>query len=202
MKIAFIVEGESEKLFLSSIRGFLQARCEPGKLPRLVARPLNSNVPPRSQLLKLIRKEFNDSVDFVIVLTDVKGRNQYKDANDAIQQIETSLKGLPQLNKQVFVHAAQYEIEAWLIPFWPRIQSIFRSTAKKPRINPEQINHDKPPSKLLSEVARTSRSRKYSKTLHLETILKDQDLAIAANECPGLKALLNRILELSGANRF
>lgn len=200
MRIACIVEGDSEKEFLKAIRRFLQARCEPGKLPKLVARPLNSNVPPRGRLLKLIKKEFNDLADIVIVLTDVKGRNQYKDAKDAVAQIEASLDRLPELNKQVFVHAAQYELEAWLIPFWPRIQSIFNTTATRPQKKPEEINHNRPPSKLLAEVSRTSKRQRYSKTLHLESILKDQDLAVSANECPGLKELLNRILEASGAS--
>jgi hypothetical protein len=202
MKISFIVEGESERIFLKTMQTFLRARCQPGKTPKLIARPLNSNVPPRGKLIKIVRDELKDGVDAIIILTDVKGPIHYEDADDARVKIEASLEGLPQLNSKVFVHAAQHELEAWIIPFWPRIQSLFKTNAKRPQVRPEQINHNKPPSKLLAEVSRIAGKSRYSKTLHLESILKDQDLEVAASECPGLKALLNRILDLSGVQKI
>lgn len=198
MTIAIIVEGESEVVFIGAIRKFLSRRCQPGKLPRLIARPLNGNVPPRSQLIKLVRNELRDGRNAVIVLTDVNGPMKFKNSQDAIAKIEESLQGLAELHSKVFVHAAQYELEAWVIPFWPKIQAILKSNKPKPDAKPELINHDRPPSRLLSELFRTQRKIRYSKNLHLREILEDQDLAIAAGECPGLKAFLNRILEISG----
>jgi hypothetical protein len=202
MKISFIVEGESERIFLRAVHEFLRARCQAGKSPRIIARPLNSNVPPRGKLIKIVRDELQDGVDAVIILTDVKGPGNYFDAGDAISKIEASLDGLEQLNVCVFVHAAQHELEAWLIPFWPRIQSLLNSDIRKPATPPELLNHDKPPSRRLNEVFLRAKRIRYSKLIHLESILKGQDLATSANECPGLKALLNRVLAISGAERI
>lgn len=114
-----MVEGETEKIFLDSVQEFLRPRCPAGEMPKLVARPLNSNVPPRRELIKIVRALLQDESDHVIILTDVKGQNNFNDAQDAIAQIESRLADLPEINQRVFVHAAQYEIEAWLIPFWP-----------------------------------------------------------------------------------
>ena len=165
MKISLIVEGETEKIFLDSARNFLRPRCPAGAMPKLVARPLNSNIPPRRELIKIVRA------------------------------------GLPSPNNQVFVHAAQYELEAWLIPYWPWIQQLALSQRPKPSKTPEQINNQNPPSKLLSELWRTGgrKSKSYNKVLHLPKILEGQDLEHASKECPTLKSFLNRLLTLSGA---
>lgn len=112
MKISFIVEGESERIFLRAIQEFLRARCQGGRSPKLIARPLNSNVPPRGKLIKIVRDELEDGVDAVIILTDVKGPGNYVDAGDAVSKIEASLEGFDQLNVRVFVHAVQHELEA------------------------------------------------------------------------------------------
>ncbi len=200
MKISLIVEGETEKRFLESVREFLQPRCTAGAMPKLINRPLNSNVPPRHKLFKIVRAELKDGSSFVIVLTDVKGPSNFKHAEDAITQIESWLVGLSELNK-VFVHAAQYELEAWLIPFWPQIQKLAQSQRPKPTPRPEQINSQNPPSKLLGEIWRTGgrKSKSYNKVLHLHKILAGQDLELASKECPTLKSFLNRLLTLSGA---
>ena len=170
-------------------------------MPKLVARPLNSNIPPRHELIKMVRALLQDGSNHVIILTDVKGPNKFKDAQDAIAQIESSLGGLREPNNQVFVHAAQYELEAWLIPFWPQIQKLAQSQRQKPTPRPEQINNQNPPSKLLGELWRTGgrKSKSYNKVLHLPKILKGQDLEHASKECPTLKSFLNRLLTLSGA---
>ena len=112
MKISFIVEGESERIFLRAIQEFLRARCQGGRSPKLIARPLNSNVPPRGKLIKIVRDELEDGVDAVIILTDVKGPGNYVDAGDAVSKIEALLEGFDQLNVRVFVHAVQHELEA------------------------------------------------------------------------------------------
>lgn len=200
MKISLIVEGESEKIFLDAIRNFLKPRCL-GPIPKLNPVILNCDVPPRHELLKIVRALLLDQGNRVIILTDVKGQNSFNDAQDAIAQIESRLSGLPELNVQVFVHAAQYELEAWLIPFWPQIQKLAHSKRPKPSTPPERINNLKPPSKLLSEVWRTGNgnNKKYSKVLDLRRILNGQDLEHASKECPTLKSFLNRLLTLSGA---
>ena len=96
-------------------------------------------------------------------------------------------------------HAAQHDFEAWLLPYWSRIKSVAGSTLGSPSPHPESVNHGRPPSKVLSEVFSTGRNeRRYSKTRDATAILKGQDLAVAAQACPELKAFLNTLLTLAG----
>ncbi len=97
-------------------------------------------------------------------------------------------------------HAAQHDFEAWLLPYWGRIQDLSGSTKKLPSQAPETVNHLRPPSVLLKEVFRTgNKGLGYVKTRDAPRILKGQDLLIAANVCPELKSFLNTILTLCSA---
>ena len=99
-----------------------------------------------------------------------------------------------------YPHAAQFDFEAWLLPYWPRIISLAQSNRRVPSTNPETIDYQTPPSVLLNEVFRTgTEKRPYSKIRDGAHILRGQDLAVAAAQCPELKAFLNTILSLSGA---
>lgn len=96
-------------------------------------------------------------------------------------------------------HVAQHDFEAWLLPFWSEIQSLAGSDRALPGPHPERVNHDRPPAHWLQEVFRTgSKGRAYVKTRDAARILRHQDLAIAAQACPELKAFLNTILALCG----
>jgi hypothetical protein len=66
----------------------------------------------------------------------------------------------------------------------------------RPKAPPEEINHGKPPSRLLSEVFVKGRRTRYLKTRDAAAILKDQDLMISIQACPELKALVNTILRI------
>jgi len=62
------------------------------------------------------------------------------------------------------------------------------------------VNHNKPPSKHIAELFEAGRCRdSYVKPRDARRILEGKDLAVAAAACPELKALLNRLLELSGS---
>ena len=99
-----------------------------------------------------------------------------------------------------YPHAAQHDFEAWLLPYWPVIQKIAGHNRAKPAGQPEQINHQKPPSKHIQELFRNgSCGRDYAKVRDALRILRGQDLVIAANECPELKSFINTILHLCGA---
>ncbi len=66
---------------------------------------------------------------------------------------------------------------------------------------PEAVNHNKPPSHYIREIFRLGTCRDdYSKPRDAARILRGKDLAIAANKCPELKAFVNTILTLSGAD--
>jgi hypothetical protein len=65
---------------------------------------------------------------------------------------------------------------------------------------PEAVNHNHPPSYHIREIFRTGTCRDdYSKPRDAARILRGKDLTISANKCPELKAFLNTIFTLSGA---
>jgi hypothetical protein len=103
-------------------------------------------------------------------------------------------------NDRFHPHAAQYDFEAWLLPFWPDIQQIAKHNRNAPPGRPGSVNHDHPPSYHIKEIFRTGQSsRDYVKTRDAKRILQGKNLAVAALACPELRAFLNTILTLCSA---
>jgi hypothetical protein len=195
LKIALIVEGQTEKAFLPRLRSFLLRRLE-GDPPKLRVAKQAGRVPKGEKLKKIVTNLLSDGADAVIALTDVyTGQREFKDADDAIRQMTRWVGQNPQFR----AHAVQYEFEAWLLPYWEVIQRLSGSDRRKPSEHPETVNHDKPPSRWISEAYRTgSRREDYVKARDVTKILEGQDLEFAARECPQLRAFLNTILDLCG----
>lgn len=58
-----------------------------------------------------------------------------------------------------------HDFEAWLLPFWDRIQELAKYKKSPPSGKPEQVNHHKPPSKHIQEIFEIGKCRdSYSKT--------------------------------------
>jgi Domain of unknown function (DUF4276) len=193
-----MMEGQTEKVFLSQLRLFLESRLKQS-MPKLVPDIYHGRIPTQGTLKRRVELLLADSkrpADAVIALTDVyTGTKEFIDAADA-QSKMTQWVGE---NSRFFPHVALHDFEAWLLPYWEEICELAGSNRSAPSPHPESVNHSKPPSYRISEVFRTgSRGRKYVKTRDAKRILEDKDLAIAAQACPELKAFLNRILTLCG----
>lgn len=192
MKIAIIVEGKTEKAFLPILRTFLKSRLH--QMPDLDPKPQGGRIPTGDKLKRVVDNLLEDGFDAVIALTDVyTGTKDFKDAGDA----KAKMKKWVGNNPQFYPHVAQHDFEAWLLPFWDRIQELAKYKKSPPTGKPEQVNHDKPPSKHIQEIFELGKCRdSYSKTRDAPKILKDRDLMKAVNECPELKAFVNTILLL------
>jgi hypothetical protein len=68
----------------------------------------------------------------------------------------------------------------------------------RPSGAPETVNHHNPPAYRIAEIFRLGKVRNFKKPVESKRILKDNDLLVAANACPELKAFLNTILALCG----
>jgi len=98
-------------------------------------------------------------------------------------------------------HAAQYDFEAWLLSYWSEIQKLAGHNRAAPGSLPEQVNHDNPPAHRIKEIFRAgSRGKAYVKPRDASRILRGKDLLDSAQACPELKAFLNTILNLCGAD--
>jgi hypothetical protein len=197
MKITIIVEGETEKAFIPHLRRFLQSRLE-GNMPKLDPLRYDGRIPTGEKLKRVVENLLAGprASDAVIALTDVyTGTREFTDAEDAIRKMQAWVGA----NDKFFAHAAQYDFEAWLLPYWADIQKLTGSNRALQKKEPENVNHDKPPAHLLQEVFRTGIDKKcYVKTRDANRILQDKDLSVSAEKCPQLKAFLNRILVLCG----
>ncbi len=199
MKIAVIVEGKTEKVFLTHVRRFLQPHLQ-GRMPRLDPVPYDGRIPKGDDLRRLVRNLLRGkyAADFVIALTDVyTGTNppEFIDGKDAKDKMRQWVGDEPKF----FPHVAQYDFEAWLLPYWTTIQKLAGHNRTAPSGEPEMVNHDNPPARRIREIFRIGRHGKsYVKTRDAARILRDNDLSLAVSRCRELKAFLNTILSLSG----
>jgi hypothetical protein len=134
--------------------------------------------------------------DAVIALTDVyTGSADFKDAEDA----KAKMREWVGRNAKFYPHAAQYEFEAWLLPFWSTIQHLAGHNMSVPAGPPEAVNLTRPPSVRIKEIFHAgTRGRDYVKPRDADRILRENDLLVAAAACPELRTLLNTILSLCG----
>ncbi len=153
MRIALIVEGDTERAFLPHLRSFLKPRLE-GRMPKLVPVPFDGRIPTGDKLKRLVERLLDDgrrSADAVIVLTDVYTGTtppRFVNASDA----KSKMLSWVGPNPMFYPHAAQYEFEAWLLPYWTTIQQLAGSNRASPGANPEQVDHHNPPAHRLKDV--------------------------------------------------
>ena len=198
MKIAILVEGKTEKAFKLHLTVFLQGKLA-GKMPRLDTFPYHGRIPKEGKLRRTVENLLRTGkppADAVIALTDVyTGSNDFQNAQDA----KDKMRNWVGTNDHFYPHVAQYDFEAWLLPFWNEIQRIAGHNRNPPPGPPETVNHNHPPSYHIQEIFRIGTCRDgYVKPRDANRILRGKNLAEAARQCPELKAFLNTILQLSG----
>ena len=198
MRIAIICEGKTEKAFKAHLQDFLKTRLA-GKMPKLDIVQYDGRIPTGPKLKRIVVRLLANSktpADAVIALTDVYTGSQppeFETANVAKDKMREWVGD----EKRFYPHTALHDFEAWLLPFWDRIQKLAGSNRAKPGTNPESVNHGKPPAHLLEEVFRTGqKGRAYVKPRDAGRILEGQSLLVAAEACQELKAFLNTILKL------
>ncbi|MDR2165250.1 MAG: DUF4276 family protein [Zoogloeaceae bacterium] len=195
-RIAILVEGATEKAFMPVLRKFLEKRLS-GKMPKLDPVPYDKRIPTKDKLRRVVINLLSgkNKADAVIALTDVytgTEPREFLDAEDAKGKMRDWVEEEPRF----FPHVALHDFEAWLLPFWETIQQLAGSN-RSTTIPPEQVNHNKPPARLLQEVFRSGKKGKsYVKPRDAVRILKDQDLAKAADACPELRKFLDTIVRL------
>ena len=195
MKILILVEGETEKAFKTILLAFLKSRLE--QMPKLKFMPEKGRISKGEKLKRVVENSLNqDDYDAVIALTDVyTGTNDFKDAADAKAKMREWVGN----NPNFYPHAAQHDFEAWLLPYWSKIQNLAKHNKSVPGGSPEQVNHGNSPAYRIKEIFELGKKRSYNKYRDGSAILKDQDLMVSINQCPELKSFINTILELCKA---
>ena len=199
MKIALIVEGKTEKAFLPFLRDFLRPRLA-DSMPNIDPLPYDGRVPTGDKLRRLVANLLSGpkAANQVIALTDVYPGTHppmFVDAADAKAKMRHWVGPEPRFHP----HTAQYDFEAWLLPYWPTIQRLAGHNRACPPGNPENVNHNNPPAHRIGEIFETGRCRdSYVKPRDAARILRENDLSVAVSRCSELKALVNTILQSCG----
>lgn len=198
MRIAIICEGKTEGAFKPYLQAFLKTRLA-GKMPKLDIAPYDGHIPTGEKLRRIVARLLADNktpADAVIALTDVYTGSQPPEFETAYAAKNKMREWVG--NEQRFhPHVALHDFEAWLLPFWNRIQELAGSNRAKPGVKPEEVNHGNPPAHRLAEVFRTGQKhRAYVKPRDAGRILEGQNLLDAAQACLELKSFLNTILKL------
>jgi hypothetical protein len=200
MRIAIMIEGKTERAFLPFLRTFLQGRLA-RRMPNLDPVRYNGRIQKGDKLKREVQRLFDDRkrpADAVIALTDVyTGANppDFQDASDA----KRKMRDWVGQDNRFHPHAAQFEFEAWLLPYWDVLQRLAGHNRGAPGHAPEHVNHSNPPSKHIRELFRTgSKGRAYVKERDANRVLREVDLTVAIAQCGELKALINAILKLCG----
>jgi len=199
MKIAVIVEGKTEKAFMPFLREYLKKHLQ-ANMPKLDPVPYDGRIPKGDRLKRLVANLLGglSPADHVIALTDVyTGTNppDFINAQDAKNKMRQWVGEEPRFHP----HAAQYDFEAWLLPYWPTIQKLAKHNKAAPGGNPETVNLHNPPAYRIKEIFAIGKCRdSYVKPRDAARILRENDLSIAIAQCAELKAMINTILSVCG----
>lgn len=194
MKIAILVEGATEMAFKSKLQEFLKLRLGQ-QMPKLKFISCEGRIHKEEKLRRVVENLLSgrDAHNAVIALTDVyTGTKDFIDAADA----KAKMAAWVGKNPNFYPHAASHDFEAWLLPFWSKIQQISGGNRAVPSGDPELVNHNNPPSYRIKEIFEQGKRRSYDKARDAKKILEGQNLGDAAKVCPELKAFLNTILSL------
>jgi hypothetical protein len=195
VRIVVLCEGATEAALRTALGEFLAGRTPPGERRIGVKLIQLRGSVFREKLGTLVARYSADSeVAIVIALTDVYP--SFANAEAAKKKLAEQAGG--SRGGRFRAHAAQFDFEAWLVPFWGEITKYLQVDAKPPGGWPEEINGQRPPSMHLRELYGRA-GRKYEKAVEGPRWLTADRLEQSARACPELKAFLNSLLEFAGA---
>lgn len=136
----------------------------------------------------------------VISLLDLYGPTFYPDKlTESKERYDWAKKEIEKKveHPKFFQFFAVHEVEAWLLG-QPEIFPLgVRNAFPKKIQHPETVNFDEPPAKLLERLYRLHVKRSYKKVVNGRELFSRLNPDTAYQKCPGLKELLDKMLELA-----
>lgn len=197
MKIVILVEGETERVFRSCLLKYLKTHLS-DNMPKIDFHPYNGRIPKKDKLKRIVENHLGGKkpADHVIALTDVYTGTTPPDFVDAIDA-KTKMRNWVGNEEKFHPHVAQFDFEAWLLPYWNTIQRLAQHNKTAPSGSPESVNHNKPPSYYIKGIFEMGKCRKsYVKPRDAMRILNENDISISISQCPELKSFINTILRI------
>jgi hypothetical protein len=133
--IVLIAEGQTEQAVRPVLKAFLDARCESKGTPKVRLDPIRLKAIGSGRKLRAVAGHSlaRGNVACVVALRDVYP--DFATANEAKEYLRSAMPADPRCR----VHAAQYEFEAWLLPFWDDIRSRLGVEAHRPAAKPPEF---------------------------------------------------------------
>ena len=203
MKFVLFVEGHTEK---NGLPGFLKRWLDP-RLPEPVgvqtvlfegSQELVKKLPLKARMY--LAGPAKDKIVAVIGLLDLHGPTFYPShLYSAAERYSWAVQYLQsQVNHPKFrMFFAVHELETWILS---QPQFLPPQVAKAPpaRANdPESVNFQEPPAKLLDRLYKEKLRRSYKKTVNGAELLRKTDPGVAYQKCPRLKEMLDEMLRLA-----
>jgi hypothetical protein len=199
VRFILFVEGHTEK---QAIPALLKRWLDPKLTKRVGITPVRFEgwANYQSELAKKVRLHLSSDagrdVIAAIGLLDLYGPSFYPpDKKTAADRVKWAKKYFEdQVSNERFAqHFAVHEIEAWLLSDPRILQRDVREAL--PGKEPESINFNEPPGKLLARLYREKLRKTYGKVIDGKDLFNKLDPAIAYEKCPNLRALLEDMLE-------
>ena len=198
MRVVLLVEGKTARALKEALKVFLDERAAREGQPRVRLTPkrLDTGLLSPERVRDQVALSLRDpDVACVAGLIDVYPN--FRSAQEAKDHLRRAAGG----EARFHAHAAQYEVEAWLLPYWEdicrKLSREMRVRRQPPGASPERVDRERPPSHHLAELYRQA-GRSYDKPRDARAILEGKDLTIAASQCPELKSFLNTLLTCAG----
>ncbi|MCH7719816.1 MAG: DUF4276 family protein [Planctomycetes bacterium] len=197
MRVVVICEGKTEVTLRPAWTKLVQRRRLTKATAAIKTRAMRGPV-CQPKLVRVVGElGAKSDVAGIIVLTDVYPASSAQEVMGKINRLVA--EAAPKAPCRT--HVAQFDVEAWAMPFWDEIAASLGFEASRPRAKPEDINHKNPPSKRLRALYRRA-GYAYDKVRDGRKWLTADRLERAAKDCPQLKDFLNSLLEFAGAEKL
>ena len=205
MRFILLTEGQTEKQALGP---FLKRWLD----PRL-HHPVGVKVVPFRGYAQLTRKLVRraqmhldgpgrDQVIAVIGLLDLYGPAFYPDdKRTADERYDWGVRHFErEVNRPSFLmFFAVHELEAWLLSQPSLLPDPVRAALPGRASQPEAINFDEPPAKLLDRLYKAKLGKPYKKVTYGAALFPRLDPDVAITKCPRLRSMLEQMLRLARA---
>ena len=147
---------------------------------------------------KYLGEPGNEEIIAVIGLLDLYGPTFYPDEIKTVEQrYEWAVERFEQQveDERFRMFMAVHELEAWLLSQPDIFDPCVYDELKNEEREPEEINFDKPPKKLLDKIYIQTAGHKYNAPVYGYHLFREIDPAVAYEKCPYLRKMLNYILD-------
>lgn len=205
MKFVLLVEGDTEK---ETVAQFLRRWLDPRLDQRVGIQAVRFQ--GYAQLLRKVVTKAQmyldgpkrDEIIAVIGLLDLYGPDFYPDhVTSAGERHGWAVEHIQQKvdRKDFRMFFAVHEYEAWLLSQPDILPNEVRNAISGRVTQPETVNFDEPPAKLLDRIYKARLKRTYKKTTYGKELFGKLDPAVAVQKCPYLKSMLEEMLRLAKA---